>query len=263
MKGGPAMTMFSKNQIGQKSWRIFLLQVGLSVIVVGLGLLPLIFQQDRNYTIVAMISVAATVLGLSLYCTSRLMQLMEKAHDKIATLTTHDDLTGLPNRRWFFDRLDEEVDRARRYSSKLSLIMVDIDLFREVNDTFGHPLGDLALAEVARLLAANIRTSDIVARYGGEEFMIIIPESDAEQAANVAEKLRMVVEANDISMEGPRIQVTISCGVADLKSVQPDRGSLRDALVLAADHAMQRAKTNGRNQVLIHIPNNEKQLLLS
>ncbi|MCJ2165390.1 MULTISPECIES: GGDEF domain-containing protein [unclassified Pseudodesulfovibrio] len=256
------MTLSSKGRIRHKAWRIFLFQMGLSATVVVLALLPALFFENRYYSLVALLVAAGGVLGLSFYCASRLMRLMEDAHDKITTLTTHDDLTGLPNRRWFFERLDEEVDRALRYDSKLSLIMVDIDHFRKVNDTFGHPLGDLALAEVARLLAANIRTSDIVVRYGGEEFMIIIPESDAEQAAVVAEKLRVVIEVNDISLEGPQIQVTISCGVADLKSVRPGKGSIRDALVLAADHSMHRAKENGRNQVLIHIPKNDKHLPL-
>ena len=92
--------------------------------------------------------------------------------------------------------------------------------------------------------------------------MIIIPESDAEQAAVVAEKLRVVVEVNDISLEGPQIKVTISCGVADLKSIRPGKGSLRDAFVMAVDHNMHRAKENGRNQVRIHIPKNDKHLPL-
>jgi len=256
------MTQTFKGRLRQQAWRIFLLQCGLSVTVVVFALLPVALLHDRSYTMAALFLAAVLVLGIALACATRLMRLLEGAHDKIATLTTHDDLTGLPNRSWFFDRLDEEVDRARRYGNKLSLVMVDLDHFRQVNDSFGHPLGDLALAEVARLLAANIRTSDVVARYGGEEFMIILPEADAGQAAQAAEKLRMVVEVNDISLEGPEVKVTISCGVADLASVHPERGSLRDALVMAADRAMHRAKLNGRNQVLMHVAEHERQLTL-
>lgn len=256
------MTQTSKGDIRRRAWRVFLLQSGLSVAVIILALLPATLFDDRILTVVALLGAALVVLAISVASASRFMRLLETANDKIATLTTHDDLTGLPNRRWFFDRLDEEVDRASRYGNGLSLIMVDIDHFRRVNDTFGHPLGDLALAEVARLLAANIRTSDIAARYGGEEFAIIIPESGAEKAVRVAEKLRMVVEVNDISLEGPEVKVTVSCGVADLKSVKPGRGGLRDALVLASDHALHRAKENGRNQTLMHTAGNERQLTL-
>ncbi|XXJ21077.1 GGDEF domain-containing protein [Desulfovibrio caledoniensis] len=256
------MSQTLKGRLRQQAWRIFLLQCGLSLTVVVAALLPVSLLHDQMYNMAALILAAALVLGIALFCGARLMRLLEGAHDKIADLTTHDDLTGLPNRNWFFDRLDEEIARAERYGNKLALVMVDLDHFRQVNDAFGHPLGDLALAEVARLLAANVRTSDVVARYGGEEFMIILPETDADRAARAAEKLRMVVEVNDISLEGPEIKVTISCGVADLASVSPQRGSRRDALVVAADRAMRRAKLNGRNQVLVHAPEHERQLTL-
>ncbi|MEZ7198727.1 GGDEF domain-containing protein [Pseudodesulfovibrio karagichevae] len=256
------MTQPLKGRLRQQAWRIFLVQCGLSVTVVVFALLPVALLHDQSYTMAAVFLAAGLILGIALACATRLMRLLDGAHDKIATLTTHDDLTGLPNRRWFFDRLDEEIARATRYGNKLSLVMVDLDHFRQVNDSFGHPLGDLALAEVARLLAANIRTSDVVARYGGEEFMIILPETDAVRAVRAAEKLRVVVEVNDISLEGPEVKVTISCGVADLASIHPERGSLRDALVVAADRAMHRAKKNGRNQVLMHVAEHERQLTL-
>jgi diguanylate cyclase (GGDEF)-like protein len=251
-----------KGRLRQQAWRIFLLQCGLSSAVVLFALLPIALLPGRTAVIASLFAAAVLVLGIALFCASRLVRLLDGAHDKIASLTTHDDLTGLPNRSWFFDRLDEEVDRARRYGNPLSLVMVDLDHFRRVNDSFGHPLGDTALAEVARLLAANVRASDVVARYGGEEFMIILPETDAAGAALAAEKLRMVVEVNDISLEGPEIKVTISCGVADLASVHDARRSLRDAFVVAADRALHRAKQNGRNQVLTHTPGNERQLSL-
>ncbi|OIQ49325.1 Response regulator PleD [Pseudodesulfovibrio hydrargyri] len=256
------MSQTLKGRLRQQAWRIFVLQCGLSLTVVVFALLPATLLHDPSYTMAAPFLAAVLLLGITAFCGTRLMHLLDGAHDRIAALTTHDELTGLPNRSWFFDRLDEEIDRAERYGNKLSLVMVDLDRFRAVNDSFGHPLGDLALAEVARLLAANIRTSDVVARYGGEEFMIILPETDAERAARAAEKLRVVVEVNDISLEGPEIKVTISCGVADLASIHPRRGSRRDALVVAADRAMHRAKQNGRNQVLVHAAEHERQLTL-
>lgn len=256
------MSQVNKSRARREAWRIFQIQAVVCVLVVALAAFPALFLAERNHAMASVLCAAALVLGISLYCATRLMGLLEEAHDKVTTLTTHDDLTRLPNRRWFFTRLDEELDRSRRYGSGLSLVMVDIDHFRKVNDTFGHPLGDLALAEVARLISANVRTSDVVARYGGEEFMILLPESNAEQAVHVAEKLRAVVEVNDISMEGPEVKVTISCGVADLSNVRPTKGCLRDAFVKAADHAMHRAKENGRNQVLVHAWENSQQLRL-
>jgi len=256
------MTQTLKGRLRQQAWRIFLLQCGLTLTVVVFALLPISLLHNRSYSMAALVLAAVLVLGVAMFCGAKLMRLLDGAHDKIATLTTHDDLTGLPNRSWFFDRLDEEIARAGRYGNKLSLVMIDLDHFRRVNDSFGHPLGDLALAEVARLLAANVRTSDVVTRYGGEEFMIILPETDAARAAQAAEKLRMVVEVNDISLEGPEIKVTISCGVADLASIHPKKASLRDTLVVAADRALHQAKKNGRNQVLMHETEHERQLTL-
>lgn len=243
------MTPTTKNQSRKAAWRIFNLQAAVSVAVLAIAILPALFLQDRNLSLALVLAAAAVVLGLSLLSATRFMRLVEGCHDKISTLTTHDDLTGLPNRRWFFNRLDEEVDRATRYGNALSMIMIDIDDFREVNNSFGHPLGDLALAEVARLIAANVRASDIVARYGGEEFVVLLPETTAEQASLAAEKLRIVVEVNDISLEGPEVKVTVSCGVAEIAAVSKN-GAPRDNLILAADNALNRAKENGRNQVI-------------
>ncbi|WP_281759991.1 GGDEF domain-containing protein [Pseudodesulfovibrio nedwellii] len=256
------MTMINKLENRKTAWRIFTFHAGISMALLVLSVFPVLFYPDQPYAQITPLLAAAMVLGLSLYCATRFMRLIEEAHDKISTLSAHDDLTGLPNRRWFFDRLDEEVDRAFRYGNSLSMIMIDIDHFKRVNDSFGHPLGDMALAEVSRLLSANVRTSDIVARYGGEEFVVLLPETLADQAVLVAEKLRMVVEVNDISLEGPQVKVTISCGVADLRSVKNCKGSTRDAFVLAADNTMHRAKKNGRNQVLSFVPKSDRQIPL-
>ena len=243
------MTSSSKNQNRKTAWRVFNFQAIVSMAIIAVAVLPALFLKDRSLALAAVLGAAALVLGLSLLSATRYMRLLEACHDKIATLTTHDDLTGLPNRRWFFDRLDEEVERANRYGNALSMIMIDIDHFRQVNNEFGHPLGDLALAEVARLIAANVRTSDIVARYGGEEFMVLLPETSSEQAAKAAEKLRIVVEVNDINMEGPQVKVTISCGVAEINAVKKS-AKQRDNFILAVDKALNRAKENGRNQVI-------------
>jgi len=217
---------------------------------------------DRNIIIGLILGSTAMVLGVFLFFTIRLMRQLHAAHKEIEELVITDELTGLANRRHFFERLDEEVDRASRYGSELSMIMVDIDHFKDVNDTYGHPVGDIVLAEVARLLSANIRTSDIIGRYGGEEFGILIPALNATEAAQAAEKLRVVIEVNDIALEGPPINVTASFGVADLKSVEGEGADLKNSLIKAADESLYRAKADGRNQVVAYKPANEKQMPL-
>lgn len=194
---------------------------------------------------------AALVIAIVLFFVLRLMRQLHSAQREIAELAVTDELTGIANRRHFFDRLDEEIDRAKRYGNNLSLLMLDIDHFKRINDSFGHPTGDMVLKEVARLLSANVRTSDIIARYGGEEFAILIPSQGVAEAARAAEKLRVVIEVNDIALEGPPLSVTISAGVADYEMVRNEDGSNKDALIRAADRALYRAKAEGRNRVVV------------
>lgn len=192
----------------------------------------------------------ALIIGIFCFFTTRLMRRLHKAQQQIEQLAITDELTGVANRRYFLQRYEEEIDRARRYNSNLSVIMLDIDHFKDVNDTFGHPVGDIVLKEVARLLSANIRTSDLIARYGGEEFVILIPSMNMEEAARAAEKLRVVVEVNHIMMEGPDVQVTVSAGVADIESIMDEKGSIKDKLLRNADKALYSAKETGRNRVV-------------
>ncbi|BCS89671.1 GGDEF domain-containing protein [Pseudodesulfovibrio sediminis] len=256
------MTEIKKPHIRQWIRKILFIQVGVSAALILGSLGVALFVADSSLAVASALVSAVLILGLSLLCSSRFTRLLQESRLAITQLTTIDDLTGLPNRRRFFDYLDQEVSRAGRYGNPLSLIMIDIDHFQKVNDTFGHPLGDMALSQVARLLDANVRTSDIVARYGGEEFMVLLPETTADQAAVVAEKLRMVVEVNDISLEGPQVKVTVSCGVADLASITNTKRTLRDVFILSVDKSLRRAKNNGRNQVSMFIPATNKQLPL-
>jgi diguanylate cyclase (GGDEF)-like protein len=219
-------------------------------------------KNDRNIIIALTVGTTCIVICIVLFFTIRLMRQLQEAHRKIAELVVTDDLTGLANRRHFFERLDAEIDRATRYGNNLSLIMIDIDHFKRVNDTYGHPAGDIVLAEVARLLCANIRTSDLVARYGGEEFAVLIPALNAAEACLAAEKLRVIIEVNSIALEGPPLNVTVSCGVADLQSVKHYPASLKDNLIRGADKSLYQAKANGRNQVVTYKVNSEKQLPL-
>jgi diguanylate cyclase (GGDEF)-like protein len=157
-----------------------------------------------------------------------------------------DDLTGLHNRRYFFELAEREFSLARRHGRALSLIMIDIDHFKRINDTFGHQSGDAVLAHVAQIAAAHRRTGDIVARYGGEEFVLLLPETTAEHALVVAEQLCRAVGAADLDTPGGRATLTISGGVAGLGA---DTQSLEE-LIRQADRAMYAAKAQGRNRVM-------------
>lgn len=172
-------------------------------------------------------------------------------------LSLTDYLTGLYNKRYFQARFIEEVTRARRYQSDLSLLFCDIDFFKRVNDAYGHRVGDEVLRQTAGLLAgmidqfnviSHLRKSDIVARYGGEEFVIILPETAAEGAVMAAEKLRRAVEETTILIDNSEIKITMSFGVAELSENAADC----EEIIRQADQAMYQAKNSGRNKVVLY-----------
>jgi len=163
--------------------------------------------------------------------------------DRMKQLAYVDGLTGIHNRRYFEMRIVEELERAGRFQGRMSVIMVDIDNFKRVNDEFGHLLGDEVLRLVAGILKQQLRKSDLLCRYGGEEFALVVPETTGENAVRVAEKLRRQVENHHFP--GVPRPVTISCGVADY----PTHGISRDEVVAAADNALYTAKQTGRNRV--------------
>ncbi len=163
-------------------------------------------------------------------------------------LATVDQLTGIPNRQAVLSRVEEEILRAARYHRPLSVILVDLDQFKRLNDTHGHAAGDLILRHVAQLLSASVRAVDFAGRYGGEEFLVVLPETDADAAASVAEKLRRIVGGSDVRLaDGEHVTVTMSAGVAG--GLGDVLGS--DALVRDADAALYSAKALGRNQVFV------------
>jgi diguanylate cyclase (GGDEF)-like protein len=159
-------------------------------------------------------------------------------------LATTDGLTGLLNHRTFQGRLDAQLAHAERYAKKLSLVLCDIDHFKAVNDTYGHPVGDLVLKAVARTLAAEARATDVVARYGGEEFAVVLPETDAAGALVIAERIREKVGALVLDTGQGALKVTMSLGVATF----PEDGAKKAALVERADGCLYHAKRHGRNR---------------
>jgi diguanylate cyclase (GGDEF)-like protein len=155
-----------------------------------------------------------------------------------------DPLTELPNRRALDERLQQEWSRLLRHGGHLSVIMADIDHFKDVNDQFGHAVGDDVLRQVARLLADGCRESDMPARYGGEEFMVVAPQIAAQAAMDFAERLRVSICSKPLDAHGTTVPVMVSFGVADNEGM-----STPEELTQAADHALYRAKAAGRNCV--------------
>ncbi len=162
-------------------------------------------------------------------------------------LAATDDLTGLLNRRVVLKRLHEELERTARYATPLSCVMLDIDHFKDVNDTFGHLVGDRVLREVASITQECKRIPDLVGRYGGEEFLMLLPETDAEGAVSVAERVRKRINTRTITDTGREVRVTASLGGA---TCSPGCKANADDLIRQADEALYQAKHAGRNRVV-------------
>ncbi len=170
-------------------------------------------------------------------------------HRKIGEMAALDWLTRILNRRFGMRRLREEFSRSLRHGSALSVVLLDIDHFKRVNDQYGHAAGDAVLKEVAALLKGNIRTGEAVCRYGGEEFMIVAPGNDLHDANILSERLRGLIENTTIRWAGQDLRVTVSLGVATWPIIP---ASVVNEIVSAADEALYFAKESGRNRVAIH-----------
>lgn len=170
-----------------------------------------------------------------------------KYHEEIYRLTTVDGLTHAYNKRYFLESLERELNRAQRYSRALSLIMLDIDHFKNINDTYSHLAGDYVLREMGSQIIQNLRREDIFSRYGGEEFAILLPEIGLEDARQVAEKLRRKIESQTFMFSQKTIPVTASFGVHATKPNEPDVTS--EQFIAAADAKLYEAKQSGRNRV--------------
>jgi two-component system cell cycle response regulator len=167
-------------------------------------------------------------------------------HEEIYRMTIFDGLTKVANKRYLLEFLDREIARAVRYGSRLSLAILDIDLFKDINDKHGHPAGDMVLERIASSMNAIVRREQLLARYGGEEFAVVMPELDRPELAAFCEKLRATVEKEQIEFRGEQIPVTISIGAAVFTPSMP-----RDELIRAADDELYAAKRAGRNRVCI------------
>jgi diguanylate cyclase (GGDEF)-like protein len=173
-------------------------------------------------------------------------ELLEK-NAQLEALSITDPLTGLANRRRLMARLEEEVARARRYKTPMSVVMLDIDHFKQVNDTHGHAMGDEVLRNIGAMLKASVRTTDLAARYGGEEFALVLSHTDIAAAQQVAEGLRQKFAELEHHLDGVTLTKTVSMGVAS-RDGQGEIPNSED-LLKHADEALYRAKQGGRNRV--------------
>jgi len=177
---------------------------------------------------------------------TRLQQAMADK-EKLEILATFDSLTGLYNRRAILGKLHELITRANRYKEDFSLVMLDIDHFKKVNDRYGHLIGDEVLEKIAALIRRNIRDTDIAGRYGGEEFIIILPQTNLSSAWVVAERIRNIIEKAQMKdPAGNVFAITVSQGLSGW-----ERGEDADSLISCADEALYKAKGKGRNRVQI------------
>lgn len=171
--------------------------------------------------------------------TDSLRNNLKIAHDK----AFHDALTGLPNRLAFDEKIINEYNRWHRYNSPLSLIIWDIDLFKSINDTYGHKAGDKTLALVAQLILKNCRETDFLARYGGEEFVMLLPNTTSAQSLIIADKIRLIIASSGFNFHGKSIKLTISCGIS-----QFSKGDTQEDVFYRSDHALYSSKEQGRNK---------------
>jgi len=169
----------------------------------------------------------------------------ESFHENLLSSALRDGLTKLYNKRYFLERIDSELKFAQRHGTELSLLMLDLDFFKKVNDTMGHLAGDTVLASVAAVLARAVRNEDVVARFGGEELAIVLRAINIDNATQTAERLRKLVEATVIPFDGKALRATVSVGVANFPTLQVKKP---EELLEAADKALYRAKGAGRNR---------------
>ncbi|MDR0786719.1 MAG: diguanylate cyclase [Gemmatimonadota bacterium] len=172
---------------------------------------------------------------------------LEDVNRQLTRLSITDGLTGLFNHRHAHELLREEYERCRRSGESMAVIMFDLDQFKELNDTHGHPTGDAILSDTARILLKTAREIDMIGRYGGEEFIAILPGADEDSAARFAERVRATVESHIFRDEGREIRMTISAGVAASQGTELPHP---DELIRQADRALYEAKETGRNQAI-------------
>jgi len=171
---------------------------------------------------------------------------LEYVKKQLSVEATIDILSGLVNRRYFHALSEKYYERAKRYHQELSVLMIDIDNFKKINDTYGHHVGDDVIRSVGKILKQNNRKSDVVARYGGEEFIILLAETNVDKAEKLAEDLRIKIEKHTIESDNHHLQVAVSIGVTSFNDMN-DKDL--NEMIQRADKALYSAKHHGKNNV--------------
>jgi diguanylate cyclase (GGDEF)-like protein len=239
--------------VGRGQW-LLVAGLGLEAVVLG-GRAVVAISAHEAATSILQSSVLQTLTFMSTFTVVLVSSMgfvfmaRDRADENNRVMAALDHLTGVANRRSLIAALDRDVARAVRMRESIALMMVDIDHFKNVNDQYGHPMGDRVLCSVVNVLRQRVRAQDLVGRYGGEEFMVVLPDTTLVGAEQLARELCKAVEESRCPMdgvEGPGISVTVSIGVFGGRL---DSGDSWDMLIAAADRALYQAKSNGRNRV--------------
>lgn len=225
--------------------------VGRMVMLIDVSSKVLAVRQTLYLGLILGVVGGGFLFGFFWFLTGKIGRLIERHQSALHHLATRDGLTGLFNHITFYNMLEDEVARLHRYGTSVSLLMLDLDHFKGINDKYGHVAGDTILKEFGKIIHRLSRSTDKVCRYGGEEITVILPEIDADGATVIAERLRSAVESHSFKLEGGQdISITVSIGVATV----PEHADSARELVGVADQALYTAKERGRNRVCRYTP---------
>lgn len=195
--------------------------------------------------LIVALAVPGLLGGITSFLFLRAFYLLEKSEDKLRKMSVTDELTQVNNRRYFIELGQIELERMKRFHKAFSLIMIDVDDFKHINDNFGHAGGDAVLKSLSQTCTTLSRKIDVFARFGGDEFIFLLPECGTKQARQFAERIRETLQQNPVENNGHKIPFTVSVGV---KTAQPNADSL-ESIINQADFAMYDAKEQGKNRI--------------
>ncbi len=229
----------------QQGYRLGDVRGGISVITPAEGFLGQL-RTNRDQIIISSVVTLGILLSILYFLGWKLAVRLDEVQSRLRRIAVTDELTGLKNRRYIISQLDQEYQRAVRTGAPLSLIVIDIDLFKKVNDTYGHAFGDLVLKAVAREMEGSLRSYDLLGRIGGEEFIVASPGSTLDDAAGLAERIRERIRSRVVTNGSQETAVTVSAGVTSLS----EQDTRADSLLARADGALYLAKERGRDRVV-------------
>lgn len=213
--------------------------------VVTQGVISIAGHGDRLAALISATVCSSVLTPLVAYLVLRLVSELDRARQQLCVLATHDDLTGVHNRRHFMAVVQREWDRARRYDMEAALLLIDADHFKRINDDHGHLCGDELLRAIAKNISESLRQADVLARFGGEELIVFLPHTDPLGALDVAERIRERVQALSVEWKAAKVSTTVSIGMAPMRAELPSL----DWMIHEADTALYAAKADGRNCV--------------